>query len=91
MLRLIVPGFRGGRWPVRPWPFVESAPGFLGYLRDERGLRPATIRAYAHHLRLLQAFMDTERLRLGDLTPASLTAFVVARSRHVGAADVGAC
>ena len=31
MLRLTVPGFRGGRWPARPWPFVESAPGFLGY------------------------------------------------------------
>jgi integrase/recombinase XerD len=91
MLRLIVPGFRGGRWPVRPWPLAETAPGFLGYLREERGLRATTIKAYAHHLRLLEAFMAAERLALGDLTPASLTAFVVARSRQVGAADVGAC
>ncbi len=91
MLRLTVPGFRGGRWPVRPWPFAETAPGFLDYLRDERGLRATTIRAYGHHLRLLEAFMGEESLRLGELTPANLTAFVVARSRHVGLADVGAC
>ncbi len=91
MLRLIVPGFRGGRWPVRPWPFGEAAPGFLGYLQDERGLRAPTIRGYGHYLRLLEAFMAGERLGLSDLTPASLTAFVVARSRHVGPADVGAC
>jgi integrase/recombinase XerD len=32
-----------------------------------------------------------ERLGLGDLTPANLTAFVVARSWRVGLADVGAC
>jgi integrase/recombinase XerD len=91
MLRLIVPGFRGGRWPARPWPFAESAPGFLDYLRDERGLRATTIWAYGHHLRLLEAFTGEKRLRLGDLTPANLTAFVVARSRRVGLADVGAC
>ncbi len=91
MLRLIVPGFRGGRWPARPWPFAESAPGFLDYLRDERGLRATTIWAYGHHLRLLEAFMGEEHLRIGNLTPANLTAFVVARSRRVGLADVGAC
>jgi hypothetical protein len=72
MLRLTVPGFRGGRWPVRPWPFAETAPAFLAYLGDERGLCAATIRAYAHHLRLLEAFMAQERLGLRDLTPASL-------------------
>jgi site-specific recombinase XerD len=91
MLRLTVPGFRGGRWPVRPWPFAEIAPGFLQYLRDERGLRATTIRQYAHHLRLLEAFMARERLGLRDLTPPSLTAFVVERSLRVGTADVGGC
>lgn len=91
MLRLTVPRFRGGRWPARPWPFAETAPGFQGYLRDERGLRAATIRAYGHHLRLLEAFMTQERLGIRELTPASLTAFVVARSRHVGSGDVAAC
>jgi integrase/recombinase XerD len=75
----------------RPWPFAETAPGFLGYLRDERGLRATTIRVYAHHLRLLQAFMAGEGLCLRDLRPASLTAFVVARSRAVGSADVAGC
>ena len=90
MLRLTVPGFRGGRWPTRPWPFAGTAPGFLAYLRDERGLRATTIRAYAHHLRLVEAFMAEERLGLRDLTPTSLTAFVVARSRHVGSADIAA-
>jgi site-specific recombinase XerD len=91
MLRLTVPGFRGGRWPARPWPFAETAPGFPDYLRDERGLRAITIRAHAHHLRLLEGFMSEERLGFRDLTPALLTAFVVARSRKVSAADVGAC
>jgi len=91
MLRLSVPGFRGGRWLARPWPFAETAPGFRGYLRDERGLRDATIWAYAHYLRLLEAFLAEERLGLGDLTPASLTTFVVGRSGHVGSADLAAC
>jgi hypothetical protein len=58
MLRLTVPGFRGGRWPARAWPFADTAPGFLGYLRDERGLRAATILAYGHYLRLLAGSQD---------------------------------
>jgi integrase/recombinase XerD len=91
MLRLTVPGFRDGRSPALLWPFANTAAGFLGYLRDERGLRDATIRAYGHYLRLLEAFLAEERLGLGDLAPASLTAFVVGRSRHVGSADIAAC
>lgn len=58
MLRLTVPWFHGSRWPARPWPFVDTAPGFRTYLRDESGLRAATIRAYAHHLRHNEPEMD---------------------------------
>ena len=51
MLRLVVPGFVGTRRPVLGVPFIERAPDFFAYLRDERGLRAATLRQYGHHLR----------------------------------------
>ena len=39
----------------RPFPFHDQAPGFVAYLRDERGLRPATVTHYAHWLRRFEA------------------------------------
>jgi site-specific recombinase XerD len=78
MLRLVVPGFEGVGRPKAATPFREAAPGFVAYLREERGLRESTILQYGHHLRRFEQYLG--RIRLDDLdalTPAVLSAFVV--------------
>jgi integrase/recombinase XerD len=76
LLRLLVPGFRG-TVRTRPWPMQAMAPGFLDYLRDERGIRPDTIRSYEHHLRALERFLDGSRFKdPAKLTPAWITRFL---------------
>lgn len=63
MLRLLVPDSPGHRRPPRPQPFAESFPGFFDYLRDERGLRPASIALYTHNLRRLESYLEKIGLR----------------------------
>ncbi len=50
MLVLVVPGFVGRGRARRPDPFADALPGFFEYLDRERGLRPASIGNYLHHL-----------------------------------------
>jgi site-specific recombinase XerD len=89
MLRFAFPNRCIGK-ADRPWPFAEAAPGFLTYLRDERGVRSTTIWSYAHYLRGFEAYMAARGLKsLRELSPALLTAFIVDRSRHVGRSSVG--
>lgn len=58
MLRVVVPGFVGHtRHRVPGEPFADRVPGFFAYLRDERGLREATIALYGHHLRQFEAYL----------------------------------
>jgi integrase/recombinase XerD len=78
MLRLIVPGFSGhGRGPTAREPFRDTAPRFLDYLREERGLRGATVRHYCHHLRSFETYLRTiGLLDLSTLSPPVLAAFV---------------
>ena len=89
-LRLIVPGFVGHvRRPAVRLPFAYSAPGFFGYLRDERGLRPATIWGYGHYLRGFEDYLKRIGLdALSDLTPPILTAFVADSSPRRGRTGV---
>jgi site-specific recombinase XerD len=76
LLRLLVPDFRG-TVRTRPWPLQVMAPGFLDYLRDERGIRPDTIRGYEHHLRVLERFLDGSRIKdPARLTPVWITQFL---------------
>jgi len=85
-LRLIVPGFIGhvGRASGRV-PFADSAPGFFGYLREERGLRPDTLLHYGHHLRAFEGYLKKIDLHdLRDLTPPVLAAFVADSSPRLG-------
>ncbi len=78
MLRLAVPGFVGSGRPRKELPFAKRAPRFFDYLRDERGLRPATLRQYSHELRSLEVFLARVGLRrLRELSPAVLSAFLV--------------
>jgi site-specific recombinase XerD len=81
MLELVVPGFKGTGRRHRNDPFVEALPGFFEYLVSERGLRPATIRQYRHHLHRFAAYLDRIGVRrLGELSPALLSAFIADRA-----------
>lgn len=57
MLRVVLPGFAGTSCRVSQEPFVDRAPGFLTYLRDERGLQETTFRLYGTHLRQFDAHL----------------------------------
>jgi site-specific recombinase XerD len=89
MLRLLLSEFTGtGRG--RPFPFTDQAPGFVAHLRDERGIRPATLRIYRHCLRHLESYLKEIRATsLQELSPTVLSAFVTARSNGWGRSALG--
>jgi integrase/recombinase XerD len=79
MLGVVVPGFVSDRH--RPWPFAAELPGFFEYLEGERGLRPASIAGYRHHLSRLEAYLARIGVtRLSELSPAILSAFIAERA-----------
>ena len=81
MLELAVPGYRGSGRRHHEMPFSGSVPGFSGYLSSERGLRPASVRRYQHHLDRFEAYLARIGVRrLGELSPAILSAFIAERS-----------
>ena len=84
MLRLVVPGFVGTRAaPCCPEPFIDRVPDFFAYLRDERGLRAATIWQYTHHLRQLAVYLRERGLcDLRALSPVVISGFLTDRGRH---------
>src|SRR5438105_1128895 len=52
-------------------------PGFFEFLAMDRGLRPASIRQYLHHLRRFEAYLSRVGIRkLHELSPAVLSAFI---------------
>jgi integrase/recombinase XerD len=68
-------------------PFIGEAPGFFAYLREERGLREATIDHYSHFPRSLEAYVSRiECPRLGALSAPVLImrAFVTERAGTFG-------
>jgi site-specific recombinase XerD len=85
MLQLILPGFKGkGRTRRARDPFIDRAPGFFQFLREERGLTENSILHYCHYLRLLEAYVEQiELLHLADLTPAILSAFIVQSTQNL--------
>lgn len=79
-LSLILPAFvRRGHPPHGLGnPFAIDAPEFFNYLHDERGLKETSIAHYRHDLRRLEAYIrDVQIVRLCDLSPAVLSAFVI--------------
>lgn len=81
MLVLVVPGFVGRGRSRRPDPFADALPRFFDYLDRERGLRPASIRSYQHHLARFEAFLARIGVaRLSELSPAILSAFIAERA-----------
>jgi len=62
----------------KPFPFQSEAPGFLGYLRQERGLREKTIYDYDLRLNCFSAYLKRLAVTsLKQLSPTLLTSFVV--------------
>lgn len=81
LLRVEVKGFIGAKRRPAPKPFLEEAPEFFKYLKEERGLRAETLRFYAHHLRSFQVYLQQIGLsELRGLSPAVVSAFVADRS-----------
>jgi len=80
MLRVVVVGFEGTGRRHHPDPFADAVPGFFEYLVSERGLRPASIRGYRHHLDRFEAYLARVGAGVWELSPALLSAFVVERS-----------
>ena len=77
LLRLVLPGFVGTE-RRQPWPLQALAPGFREHLRDERGLRPDTLRGYEHHMRVFERFLQSAAITdLSTLTPAIVNRFVM--------------
>lgn len=80
-LGLVVTGFNGTDRPHHRAPFVEAAPGFFEYLTAERGLRPASIASYRHHLSRFEAYLARVGVAgLHELSPTLLSAFIAERS-----------
>lgn len=89
MLRVVLPGYAPKVRRDRPIPFVDDAPGFIAYLRNERGLSDATIRLYEHHLRSFAAYLSSVDLHdLADLSPPVVSAFIANRSRALARTGV---
>jgi hypothetical protein len=84
MLRVALPdSVSGNHRPHALDPFAGQAPGFFAYLRDERGLREASIRHYGHFLRCFEAYLSRiDCWSLGALSPLRITA-----PQTAGAAD----
>jgi integrase/recombinase XerD len=91
MLRLVVPGFTGTRRVLLDVPFIDELPGFFEYLRCERGLRPTSLQGYGCYLRSFERYLGRVGVpRLGELSPALISAFVAERSRAgLATASVG--
>jgi site-specific recombinase XerD len=62
-------------------PFTARAPGFFEFLRDEKGLRPATCDGYGVELRKFEAFLTSRIIDLSALSPTLLGAYVTERSK----------
>jgi len=93
MLRLVLPDFAGNRRDHLPFPFVGEAPGFCGYLRQERGISPNTLHNYQYCLRSLETYLKSVGVaKLNELSPPILSAFVTARGQKWGKSAVkGLC
>lgn len=80
MLRLIVPGYSGSSQDASE-PFSDRVPRYFGYLREERGLRQATIRQYRHHLQTFEAYLKEINCHtLCELSPPVFNGFVIVSS-----------
>jgi site-specific recombinase XerD len=78
MLRQALPGYVGPGRSHRPAnAFERQAPRFFEFLRDEKGLRPASIRQYQFHLRQFAIYLQQIGVRdVARVTPLTLSNFI---------------
>ena len=94
MLRLVLPGYKGlGRARRTARPFSEQLPGFFSYLVSERGVCHNTTLNYDCHITALEKHLIRRRIKLTQLTPSDLVAYVAARAKEglTAAGMRGAC
>jgi integrase/recombinase XerD len=93
MLRLAVPGFLGRARSQKPDnPFERQTPHFMEHIRDEKGLREASVRHYQHYLRPFAAYLHRVGLsNLRHLTPVVLSGFVAEYGRRVELSGLRNC
>jgi site-specific recombinase XerD len=76
LIRLILPHHAEDKSGL-PDPFADAVPGFFDFLRQQRGLREATLVQYRHYLHRLQEHLRrVGRPLLPDLPPAAISAFI---------------
>ena len=80
-LTVVLAGFTPSGRPRYVEPFADVVPGFFDYLVQERGLRPASVLGYRHHLDRFEAYLR----RIGvesvqEVSPTILSAFIVERA-----------
>ena len=84
MLRLVLPGFAGGKITLER-PFQESVPTLFDHLQGERGYRATTILRYVHHLRSLEQFLQRIGVSsLSEVSPMMVSAFLAESARRLG-------
>lgn len=93
LLRLILPGYLGSGRARKPAnPFENSAPDFFEHLREEKGLKESTVRAYQHYLRGFAVYLQRIGLTdLGHLSPTVLSAFMAEYGGRVGWSSLRNC
>jgi integrase/recombinase XerD len=81
MLAVVLAGYEATGRRHYPLPFAIATPGFFDYLAEERGLRPASVTLYRHHLDRFEAYLKRIGIeRIEELSPAVLSAFIVERA-----------
>ena len=81
MLSVVLRGFEPSGRRHHDQPFASVVPGFFDYLVEERGLRPASVAAYHHHLDRFEAYLRQIGVEsIQELSPTILSAFVVERA-----------
>lgn len=85
MLRIALPGFIGLRSKRGKRYKLEYMLRFIDYLKEERGLKPTTIRNYQHYLWRVDEYLDRVGVtELSQLSPAIISALITDASFSSG-------
>lgn len=78
MLGLALYGKIDRRRQSKPFPFGDEVPGFVAYLREERGLQESSICHYANRLNGFALYLKQQGVTsVAMLSPALMAAFIV--------------
>jgi integrase/recombinase XerD len=87
MLDFIIHGLSGNGRTHKTNPF-PGVPDFFHYLREERGLREASIDLYKHHLRSFEGYLFRIELHnLSELSPVVLSAYLTEHCAGLGSSS----